>query len=141
MIVEERLTTVLLNVGGCEFFPGKPTATDLARIGTNGTFGTYSKVGGQGFSNLEESIDLSQPRMQISIFSINFGELLTIEKAVADAMKAANRLYCDAVGTEVNPFDVAGALSNSKAAESVDGYEDDTTYHYRHMDYYCWSNE
>lgn len=140
MIIEEKLTTALASVP-CEFFPGKPTAADLERIGVGGTFGTYNKVGGQGFSTIDGDADISRPRMQISIFSVKYGELLTIEKAVKDAMKAANQLYLDAVGTGVDPLEVAGALPNTSAAESVGGYEDDTTYHYRHMDYSCWVAE
>jgi hypothetical protein len=101
-------------------------------------YGVYAIVGGEDFSNLEGDIDLSRPRVQISVYAVDSAALVTARDAVAAAMKAANVL---AVGTDAippaDPETTAAAMLNYSASVPVDGYEVETGRFYSHCDYYC----
>jgi hypothetical protein len=99
------------------------------------TYGVWLIVGGESFATLDGDIDLSRPRIQISIYAVDSSTLVTTVAAVKAAMLAANTLTETA-----DPGTNELALYNKKAAEPVDGYEEDTGRYYSFLDYYCWSN-
>jgi hypothetical protein len=123
MIVEAALSSVLAAVPGCEFWPVQLPDPD----GTiPDVFGIYLKAGGPSFQDIEGDIDLSQPRMQISIYATSYGRVKAIETAVNAAMAAAN---------------ASGVLKNYSASVPADQFDSETRRYYIHMDFHCWSNE
>lgn len=123
MSVEAKLYSVLSGVNGCTFYPVQ--LPDSVATALPAVFGIYTKVGGTSIQNLEGDIDISRPRMQISIYATVYGTLKTIEAAVNAAMKAAS---------------VAGTLLNVSSSVPVDGFEQETRRFYTHMDFYCWDD-
>lgn len=126
MIVEKAIATVLATVFGDNVYPVWCPDPDGSLGAVAGTFAVYTKVGGASFQNLEGDIPVSQPRMQVSIYSTSYSDLKAKESAVNDAMQAAN---------------VARTLVNYSSSVPVDGYDQDSRRYFVHMDFYCWSEE
>ena len=141
MIAEEKIAAILAAIPGCEFFPVKLREVDAQRIGTSAPFGVYLKVGGEDFSTLQGDLDISRPRMQISIFTTDYATLKDLESAVTTAMRAANDAAQAAIDAGNDPFTAAGALQSISAGVPVDGEEPETDRYALHMDYYVWVRE
>jgi hypothetical protein len=136
--LENQLNTVLTSVFGTEIYPiVHPDITGDTDSVTN-MFGIWSIIGGQSFNKLEGNTDLSKVRVQISIYSNDYTELKTTQKAVNTAMQAANTLASSYVGTITDSFEVAGALNNVRISVPVEGREEDTRRFFSHDDYYIW---
>lgn len=97
-------------------------------------YGVYAIVGGQDFANLEGDINVSLPRVQISVYAVDSSALVTAVAAVNTAMKAAAIL-----AQTSSPDTTATALFNFSASVPVDGFEQEAKRFYSHMDFYCWS--
>ncbi|QXE85972.1 hypothetical protein KP003_16655 [Geomonas nitrogeniifigens] len=101
--------------------PDAANADDVVK-----TFGVFTIVGGASFQILEGDTDVSQPRVQVSIYSVDAQDLIAKVAAVNSAMKAASD---------------AGTLKNYSASVPVDGFEQETRRYYSHMDFYCWQED
>ena len=108
-------------------------APDVASASSD-TFGAWSIIGGSSFQNLEGDIDISQPRIQISVYAVDSSSLVDTVAAVNVAMLAANVL---AAGGTVSD----AAILNYSSSVPVDGFEPETHRFYSHMDFYCWVNQ
>lgn len=98
------------------------------------TYGVWFIVGGETFQTLQGDIDVSRPRIQISVFAVDSATLATTVAAVKAAMLTANALT-DTQDPDTNEL----ALHNNSASVPVDGYEEDTGRYYSFLDYYCWN--
>lgn len=141
MIIEEKMAAILSPVFNGDIFPVKLKEPDITRIGASGTYAIFLKVGGEDFSGIAGDLGISRPRIQISIYTIEYGELKRLEKAVNDVMKAANDIYNAAIGTCLDPSEVEGALPNVSVSIPIDADEPETDRYGIHMDFYCWVNE
>ena len=159
MNAEEKFNAILSPVFGGELYPVQLPDMDTAPE----AYGIYLKVGGQNFNNLETTIDLCRPRMQVSIYATSYSAAKTLEKSVSDAMKASNTLAGALIDLGIDPsaegidFDtISGqiddwdhlvdqcgknALPNVSAGVPVDGFEQETRRFYVHMDFHCWTVE
>lgn len=101
----------------------------------SGTYAVFSIVGGSEYQTLEGDNNLSQVRVQISIYATDPAALVTKVAAVKAAMQAASALTATA-DPDTNPL----ALYNYSANVPIDGFEQETRRFYSHMDFYCWIN-
>jgi len=138
VIIEQKIDAILATVTGCTFWPVQLLNGDSA---IPAAFGIYLKVGGTGFSDLAGDIDISRPRIQISVYACDYGTVKTLESAVMAAMKNANDLANAAVDAGQDPLTATGALPNVSASVPVDGHDSDTQRFYVHLDFYCWVRE
>ena len=139
--LENQLNTVLSPIFGNEIYPiAHPDIVGDADSVTN-MFGIWSIVGGQSFNQLEGDNPISRVRVQISIYSLDYTELKSTQKAVSDAMIAANLLASQCVDAGTDGFEVEGAISNVSTAVAVEGREDDTRRYFSHQDFYCWAKD
>jgi len=138
MIVEQKIQAILETVSGCTFYEDGP---DSCIAATTPIFGTFTKVGGEDFNNLEGDIDTSRPRIQISLYAINRGDRAVYELAVSAAMKTANTLANNAVDAGLDAFTTVGALPNISVSVPVHGRDPETRRFLSHMDFYCWCRE
>lgn len=133
-----QLNTILNPIFSGEVYPlMHPEINGDADSVTN-MFCIWTIVGGQSFNKLEGDINMSRARVQISIYSTDYTELDDAQKAVSDALLAANQLASNCVDTQIDSFEVEGALSNVAASVPIEGKELDTRRFYTHMTYYCW---
>lgn len=137
--LENQINTILTPIFGNEVYPiAHPDITGTADSVTN-MFCIWSIVGGQSFNQLEGDNPISRVRVQVSIYSPDYTELKTAQKAVNDAMIAANVLASSYVGTATDYFEVEGALANVSTAVPQEGREEDTRRYFSHVDFYCWA--
>ena len=139
MSIETTLYSILSPVFGTELYPVRHpdpegVDTDVAKL-----YAVFTKVGGRTFSTLEGDDSLRRPRMQISIYGIDFDTVLAKEAAVNAAMDAANVVASQAVDAGEDPLSKTGSLPNTAQGVPVDGYESDTKRFAKHMEFYCWS--
>jgi len=138
MSVESRLHSILYPVFGTELYPIVHPDPDGTESEVSALYAIYIKVGGAKFHTLEGNTDISRPRMQISIYSVDFDEMLTKEAAVVAAMNAANIAASVAVDSGLDPLVVEGSLPNIAISVPTHGRESDTDRFYSHMEYYVW---
>lgn len=137
--LENQLTTILTPIFGNEIYPLLHPDPDGLQGSVSDKYATYSIVGGQSFNKLEGDDDLSRDRVCISIFSIDYSELKTDQRAVESAMKAANLLASQCVDTHTDQFEVAGALANVSVSVPIEDFEHDTRRYSSVQDFYVWS--
>lgn len=137
--LENQLNTVLSQVFGDEIYPiAHPDIIGDADSVTN-MFAIWSIVGGQSFNQLEGDNPISRVRVQVSIYSPDYTEMKTAQRAVNDAMQAANLLASQCVDSRINQFEVEGALSNVSVSVAIESREPDTRRFYSHQDFYVWA--
>jgi hypothetical protein len=136
MSVSTKLYAILQSIFNGELYPvvhPDPDGTEVADL-----YAIFLKVGGQSFNNIKNTDSLQRPRMQISIYGIDFDVVEAKELAVVAAMQTANIAANTAVKNKTNPLTTTGALPNSLIGTPVDGFEKDTKRFVKHLDYYCW---
>lgn len=138
MIIEQKINTVLSSVFNGELYPVRHPDPDGTESEVAKTFAVYIKIGGRSLQNLKGDTDLSKPRIQVSIYSIDYDELKEKEQAVNDAMKAANDTFLALKETGEDFGEVANAIPNFSSSVPTDGFEADTKRYYLHMEFYCW---
>jgi hypothetical protein len=139
--LENQINTILTPIFGNEIYPiAHPDIIGDADSVTN-MFGIWSIVGGKSINKLEGDDPISRVRVQISIYSEpeNYNQLKELQRAVSDAMLAANTLASQCVDTQIDQFEVEGALSNVSNSVPNEGREEDTRRFYSQVDYYCWA--
>lgn len=137
--LENQLTTILTPVFGNEIYPIVHPDPDGLIASVANFFGVFTIVGGQSFNKLDGDADLSRVRVQISVYSIDYTEFKAKQKAVSDAMIAANLLASQCVDSRTDQFGVAGALANVSGGVPAEGREADTRRFFSHSEFYCWS--
>lgn len=136
MSISTKLYSILQPVFGNEIYPvvhPDPDGNDVSDL-----YAIYSTVGGQSFNSLQNTDSLQRPRMQVSIYGINFDDVNTKEVATVLAMNAANIVANAAIKNKQNPLTVTGALPNVLIGLPIDGYEKDTKRFVKHLEFYCW---
>lgn len=136
MSISTKLYSILQTVFGNEIYPVIHPDYDGTEI--SDLFAIYSSVGGQSFNSLQSTDTLQRPRMQISIYGINFDEVVLKEAATISAMNTANTVAITAIKNKQNPLTVTGALPNVLVGSPIDGYEKDTKRFVKHLEFYCW---
>ena len=139
MTIEEALSTILTPVFGDEFYPLVHPDPDGTLGSVANLFGVYAVIGGNSVNGLAGNVNLSRPRIQVSIYSISFADMKAAQKAVDDAMNAANDLANQCVEDKVDTFTVTGALPNVSTTVPIQGFEHETRRYFVHMTYYCWA--
>ena len=131
MTLQSRIAAILdTAVFGGELYYIQHPKADAATA----TYGIYSIVGGESFSDLDGDKDTTRPRVQVSIYCTDPTTLIAKVAAVKAAMKAANVLAATADLTTT-----AAAVFNTSASVPVDGFEPETLRYYSHCDFYCWN--
>ena len=140
MSIKSRLYPVLAPVFNGDVFRDRVPDIEATRIFDGDLpFAVYTVVGGTSFQNIEGDIDLSQPRVQISIYTITDQDLDTLQDALKAAMKGANALALATLAAGGDPVTTEGAVLNYSASEPVAApYETDTRRVGIHADFYCW---
>ena len=129
-----------MTVFGNEIYPiVHPDITGDADSVTN-MFAIWSIVGGTSFNQLEGDNPISRVRVQVSIYSLDYTEMKTAQKATNDAMQAANSLASSYVGTATNSFEVAGAITNVSTSVAQEGLEEDTRRFFCHNEFYAYAS-
>lgn len=137
--LENQINTILTPIFGNEIYPiAHPDITGDVDSVTN-MFGIWMIVGGKSIQKLEGDIELSRVRVQISIYSTDYTELKATQRAVSDAMLAANTLASQCVDNQIDQFEVEGALSNVSNSVPNEGREEDTRRFYSMVDYHVWA--
>lgn len=139
MSVESKLYSILSSTFSNELYPvvhpdPDGTETEVAQL-----YAIFAKVGGAAFNTLNGTGDLERPRIQISIYGINFDDVITKEAAVKVAMKIANTVSSQAIDAGNDPFETTGALPNIQVSVPSHGYESDTKRFYSHLEFYVWA--
>ena len=136
---ENQLSTILSPIFGSEFYPiAHPDVNGDSDDVTN-MFAIYTIVGGQSLNQLDGDNPISRTRVQVSIYSIDYTELKTAQRAVATAMILANQLASHCVDVGLDQFSTEGALSNVSVTVPQEGREDDTRRFYTHCEFYAWT--
>lgn len=138
MTIEEKITAILVPVFGDELYPVVHPDPDGLINSVSDLYAIYTKIGGRRFGTLEGDISLCRPRIQISIYSISFAELIEKETAVDAAMQAANALANQCITDGIDSLEVLEALPNNSVTEPTYGHEEDTKRHFIHLEYYAW---
>lgn len=141
MSISTKLETVLESIFPGEFYPVvHPDPTGLMGS-VAGTFAVYTIVGGASYNALDGDSDLSRPRIQVSIYSIDYTNLKSKEAAVAAAMKASNDLANEATAVNIDPLTLDTCIVNVSVGVPTGGYEPNTKRFYVHMEFYVWSRD
>ncbi len=138
MSLSESLYSILGSIFSDEFYPVVHPDPEGKAVDVVLTYGIYNTVGGATFHTLEGVTDLRRPRVQISIYAIDYDDLKAKETAVAVAMKDANTITVAAIDAKEDPFAAEGGLVNVPLAVPTDGFEKDTKRFYSHSEFYCW---
>lgn len=138
MSLSESLNSILGSIFTDEFYPVVHPDPEGKAADVVLTYAIYNIVGGTSFHTLEGVTDLSRPRVQISIYAIDYDDLKAKEVAVAAAMKAANAVTVTAIDAKEDPFTAEGGLINVPLAVPTDGFEKDTKRFYSRSEFYCW---
>ena len=138
MSMESKIHDLLEPVFGEEIYPvihpdSEGSHTDVAAL-----YAIYSVVGGSSFGRLEGDSDLTRPRIQISIYGINFDNVVAKTNSVISTMRVANEVGSVAVVNGDDPLTEAGSLANNILGVPIDGYERDTKRFVKHLEYYVW---
>lgn len=140
MNIKGRVYFVLAPVFGDDLYRGFLPDKDAERLAkTGGAFGVLSTVGGQSYQSIEGDIDLTQPRVQLSIFTTSEADRERLQAAVDAVMKTANQAALTTLQTGGDPLATDGAILNYSPSVPVDGYDSETRRYYVHMDFICWS--
>jgi len=136
---KETLTTILTPVFGDEIYPIVHPDPDGTLGSVSNLYAVYTIIGGVSFNTLEGNTDLSRPRVQISIYSVDYTELGLKMQALNEAMDVANTLASQCVDNQIDFIEVVGALPNVSVSVPPEGFEEDTRRFYAHLDFYCWN--
>ena len=139
MSMESVLHGLLEAVFGTEIYPVVHPDPDGNQTEVATLYAIYTVVGGSTFGRLEGDSDLTRPRVQISIYGINFDNTLAKSSAVRVAMQAANAVASTAIDNGDDPLMEVGSLPNSILGVPIDGYEKDTKRFVKHLEYYVWT--
>lgn len=142
MSIKSRLYPVLAPVFSGDVFRDRVPDSEMSRIFDNNLpFAVYTVVGGPSFQNLDGDVDLSHPRVQISIYTITDSDLEALQDALKTAMKAANNLALSTLEAGGDVVTTEGAVLNYSSSEPVQApYETETRRMGVHCDYHCWHN-
>ena len=140
MSIESVFYSILSPVFETELYPVVHPDPDGTNSEVAELYAVFFKVGGQTFGTLEGDADIRRPRMQISIYGVNFDDVVAKEEAVIAAMKTANTVASAAVEAGDDPLTETGSLPNRIIGVSIDGYEKDTKRFVKTLEYYVWSN-
>ena len=138
MSIESKLYAILSSTFGTELYPvvhpdPDGTSSEVAEL-----YAIFVKAGGRTFPTMEGDSNLRRPRMQISIYGINFDNVVAKEAAVIAAMAAANAVASAAIALGNDPLTATGSLPNIAVGVPVDGYESDTKRFVKHLEFYVW---
>ena len=139
MSMESVLHGLLEPVFGTEIYPVVHPDPDGTQTEVATLYAIYTVVGGSTFGRLEGDSDLTRPRVQISIYGINFDNTLAKASAVRVAMQAANAVASTAIDNGDDPLTEVGSLPNTILGVPMDGYEKDTKRFVKHLEYYVWT--
>jgi len=137
--VEEQIAAILSPVFGGELYPVVHPDPDGTMGSVANLYAVYTKIGGVSFNRLTGDDPMSRPRIQVSIYSIDYGSLKASEAAMNVAMQAANQVASDAVDAQQDCFEILGALANVSSSVGTDGFENDTRRYFVHTDFYAWA--
>ena len=126
--LQQRIDAILSPVFGGEFYYIQHPDPDGSEVAQ--TYGVYTIVGGECFENLEGDMDISRPRIQVSVYAVNSADLVAKVAAVNIAMAAAS-LLAQTEDTDTTET----ALFNYSSSVPVDGFEEDSRRFYSHMDF------
>ena len=138
MSLSKSLNSILGPIFDEEFYPVVHPDPEGKAADVVITYGIYNIVGGATFVTLEGVDDLVRPRVQISIYAIDYDDLKAKEVLVAEAMKTANTITVTAIENREDPFAAEGGLVNVLISVPTDGFEKDTKRFYSHSEFYCW---
>lgn len=139
MDFKETLNLILTPVFGNEIYPIVHPDPDGKLGSVSDLYAVYTIIGGVSFNVLEGNADLSRPRLQISIYSVDYTDLCFKIQALNEAMNAANDLASQCVDNKIDFAEVIGALPNVSTSVPTEGFEEDTRRFYTHLEYYCWN--
>lgn len=139
MNLSSKLHSTLQSIFAGELYPVVHPDPDGTMGEVAGTYAIFTIVGGASFNKLDGDSDMNRPRVQVSIYSINYDDLKVKESAVASAMQASNALANVAIGNKIDPLTLDTCIVNVSVSVPTEGYESDTKRFYSHSDYYCWS--
>lgn len=138
MSMESVLHGLLEPVFGNEIYPVVHPDPDGDQTEVATLYAIYTVVGGSTFGRLEGDSDLARPRVQISIYGINFDNTLAKASAVRVVMQAANEAANAAIANGDDPLTEVGSLPNIILGVPMDGYEKDTKRFVKRLEYYVW---
>ena len=138
MSMESKIYELLQPIFGDEVYPVIHPDPDGDQTEVATLYAIYSVVGGSTFGRLEGDSDLSRPRVQISIYGINFDNVVAKATSVIAAMRTANDVGNAAVDNGDDALIEVGSLPNNILGVPIDGYERDTKRFVKHLEYYVW---
>lgn len=139
MNFEDTLGTILTGALGSEVYPIVHPDPDGELGSVSDTYSVYTIVGGASFNKLTGDTGLSRPRVQISVYSVDYSDMKIKLRQLDAAMQAANLLASQCVDNQVSFDTVLGALPNVSVTVPLEGFEQDTKRYFVHAEYYCWS--
>lgn len=137
--LETQLSTVLVPVFGNEIYPIVHPDPDGTSSEVASLYAIYTVIGGQSFNKLDGDSGTNRVKIQISIYSIDYSDMKIKQNNVDAAMKAANLLASNAVESQTDHYQIAGAIANVSVSVPIESFETDTKRFYTHMEFYCWS--
>ena len=138
MTISSKLYFIISPAFNGELYPVVHPDPDGLSSSVGALYAVYNIVGGANFPTLKTDSDLERPRVQISIYGINFDDVEAKQLAVMAAMRYANALANQAIKNRLDPLTAVGALPNSLVGSPMDDYEKDTKRYVKHLEYYCW---
>jgi len=139
MNFEDTLGTILTPIFGSEIYPIVHPDPDGTISTVSDLYAVYTIIGGASFNKLTGDTGLSRPRIQISIYSIDYSDMKSKMRALDTAMQGANLLASQCVDNQVDFTTVNGALPNISVTVPKEDFEQDTRRYFIHAEYYCWS--
>ena len=141
MIFQDKISLILTPVFGDEIYPIVHPDPDGTISSVSNLYAVYTIIGGMSFNQLEGDNPISRVRLQVSIYSIDYGEMVTSKAAMNNAMQAANLLASQCVDNHTDVFTVDGALANVSVNVPTEGRETDTRRFFCHANFYCWTKD
>ena len=139
MNFEDTLGTILTTVFGNEVYPIVHPDPDGKKKSVSDLYAIYSIVGGASFNKLTGDTGLSRPRVQVSIYSIDYSDMKIKQRLLDVAMQNANLIASQCVDNQVDFTTVLGALPNISVTVPSEDFELNTKRYFLHAEYYCWS--
>ena len=139
MSVEVKLQGILDDVFGTEVYPVQHPDPDGKESDVAELYAITATVGGSSTSGLEGDAELRKFRMSVSIYGIDFANVLAKSQATLAAMDTANIVGSQAVDNGNDPLTVEGSLPNNIIGVPIDNYENQTKRFVKILEFYIWA--
>ena len=136
MTIETQIYSILTSVFDGEIYPvvhPDPDGSEVADL-----FAIYLIVGGSIFQTIKKDSNLRRPRVQISIYGIDYDVVSLYSVNVISKMNESNLTSIESIKNNIDPLTISACLPNTLIGEPIDGYEKDTKRYVKHLEFYCW---